>query len=524
MSRYLLEKLSLDEKIGQLFVVGFDGLEINDHVLELVNDYKVGNFILFSRNIDHPKQLFDLNKSLHKLVKNHIGVVPFISVDQEGGMVTRIKTHLTYYPGAMTLCATGDSMNAFLIGRSMGDDLARMGFNLNLAPVLDVNINPNNPVIGVRSYSDQPELVSEFGLQFIKGLQKSVIATGKHFPGHGDTFIDSHLSLPTIHVSQERFKAVELKPFVDAIRGGIKAIMSSHVDFPGITENHLPSTLSKNVLTNLLRNELHFEGLILTDCMEMKAIQNQYSTKEASLMSILAGANQVGISHTLALQIAAMKRVKEAVLSGELPIEVLDERVSRVLKFKNQMKEFDYTLEYESVSEFVDNDSKKEFSRNVVASAVTLVKGNPVVLKDKPLLIAFEPASTSIADESGAKADIVSAVRSLKLGIDAIPLSVNPQEEEMNVICQLISSYKQIIICEYNCNQYPSQTKLIEKALEKVEDVHVFSMRNPYVLFQCNRVKNYVCFYEYTPNSLFALKEYLKGNLTPKGKVPVRYV
>lgn len=523
MNKYRIDQLSLEEKIGQLFIVGFDSLEVDDTIIQLVKQYKIGNFILFTRNIEHPKQLYEFTCGLHKLTQDTFGITPFICIDQEGGMVTRIKSKMAYYPGAMTLCASNDPINAYLTGKHMGEDLERVGINLNLAPVLDVNVNPYNPVIGVRSYSDDPDIVGEYGLHFIQGLQEHVIATGKHFPGHGDTRIDSHLSLPTITVSQERFTSVELKPFVHAINGGLKAIMSSHVIYPGITEDALPSTLSKKCLSGLLRNELHFEGLILTDCMEMKAIQNNFTTKEGALMSILAGANLVGISHTLSLQIAAIERVKEAVLSGELSMEILDERVLRILNHKNNLKDFDFSQPFEMIKESIENEAKKSFSRNVVSSAVTLIKGDLFHKSEHSMLIAFEPGKTSIADETGSPSDIVSAINDQEMGIDAFQLGVNPDDDEIDSILSLSLNYDQIVICEYNSNQYPSQIQLIDRLTQSSKEIHVFSMRNPYVLFLTKNVRNYVCFYEYTPNSLFALIEYLKGNLNPRGKVPVKY-
>lgn len=524
MKKYNLDHLSLDQKIGQLFSIGFDALNLNNHVVSLIEECSIGNFILFTRNIDTPKQLLNLTKSLYKKTKEVIGIPPFICIDQEGGMVTRIKNHLTFYPGEMTVSATNDSHNAYLVGKYMGDDLASFGININLAPVLDVNNNPFNPVIGVRSYSDNPDKVSEYGNQFIAGLQEKIIATGKHFPGHGDTMIDSHLALPTITVSNERFRSVELKPFVSAINAGLKAVMSSHVNFPGITEDDLPTTLSKNCLTGLLRDELKFEGLILTDCMEMKAIQKLYTTKEGVLMSILAGANLVGISHTLELQKAAFYRVKEAVLSGELPMNILNERVQRVLDYKNEMAPFDEFKDYREIQNQVENHQKMKFAQDLVFTAVSLIKGSTFKNKKNAMLIAFEPQVTSIADETSSPSTIVSKVNQLGIGIQAFSLGVNPSNEEMDELLEKTLQYNQILVCEYNSNQYRSQIDLINRLHDYHQEVHVLSMRNPYVLFQTKEIQNYVCFYEYTPNSINALIEYLKGNLIPRGKVPVQYV
>jgi len=208
MAKYDIEKLTLDEKIGQLLMFGFDALELNDHAIDLIKNYKFGNVILFTRNVKSMKQLFDLTKNLQKLALDSIGIPLLISIDQEGGMVTRLKNGGTYFPGAMTLAASADSENAYLSGKYMGRELISLGLNMDLAPVLDVNNNPMNPVIGVRSFSDDPGVVSEYGIKYIKGLQENVIATAKHFPGHGDTNADSHLALPLIDHSKERLEKV----------------------------------------------------------------------------------------------------------------------------------------------------------------------------------------------------------------------------------------------------------------------------------------------------------------------------
>ena len=190
-----LNEMTLKEKLGQLVMIGFDGYEYNDHIRTLVEEYKVANVILFNRNVKDIKQLVKLNKKIYEEILKHTNTIPLISIDQEGGIVTRIMNGATFCPGNMTISATEDSENAYKIGKIMGEELLKLGINFNLAPSLDVNNNPLNPVIGVRSYGDNPEIVSEFGNAYIKGLQEyGVIATAKHFPGGSDSFGDSHLS------------------------------------------------------------------------------------------------------------------------------------------------------------------------------------------------------------------------------------------------------------------------------------------------------------------------------------------
>ena len=330
-----VNEMTLKEKLGQLIIAGFDGYEYDEHLRTLIEDYKVGNIILFTRNIKDIHQLSALNRKIYNEILKNTGNSPLISIDQEGGMVTRIMDGATFCPGNMTLTATNNSDNAYIIGKIMGDELTHLGINMNLAPSLDVNNNPDNPVIGVRSYSDNPKVVSEYGNKFIKGLQeKGVIATAKHFPGHGDTNVDSHLGLPMINHTLEELEKVELVPFRSAIENGVDAIMSAHIVFSEIDKSGLPGTLSKTILTDLLRNKLNFKGLIVSDCMQMKAIDDQYTTERGTVMGSKAGLDIACISHSLDKQVGALRALEEAVETGEIDISIIDEKVKRILHYK----------------------------------------------------------------------------------------------------------------------------------------------------------------------------------------------
>jgi beta-N-acetylhexosaminidase len=521
--KYDINKLSLEEKIGQLFMFGFDATDINDHALKLIKDYKVGNVILFARNVKTPEQVFKLNQNLQKLAYKEIGVPLLISIDQEGGMVSRITNGATFFPGAMTIAATNDVNNAYLSGKYMGLELINLGVNMNYAPVLDVNNNPKNPVIGVRSFSDQPNMVAEYGTAFMEGLQENVIATAKHFPGHGDTTIDSHLALPRVSYGMDRLNEVELVPFRKAIQNGIQAIMSSHIDFPALTEYGLPTTLSKKCMTDFLRGELGFEGLIVTDGMQMKAIQDNYTTVKASLMAIEAGANMVCICHSEELQMKAVEYVKEAVLANRVSIDIINERVARVLKFKENLKDIDLSKSYQSVKDIVENEKTKDFSYQVVRNALTLVKGKPLELKDKALFIGALPIATSIADESDGEHSIIKKIKQELPSLETMTLPIQPTKEEIESIIKQAKKHAQVILCTYNANIFQEQIELINRLTELNIELHVISMRNPYDLHYAKNVENYVCLYEYTPNSLRVLLEYLKKELIPSGIIPIAY-
>jgi beta-N-acetylhexosaminidase len=520
---YDINHLNTIEKVGQLMMFGFDGTVLNDHAIKLIKDYQIGNVILFARNCESPEQLFHLNQNLQKLAMESIGIPLLISIDQEGGMVTRIFNGSTFFPGAMTIAATNRQDFAYEMGDLMGRELDLLGINMNLAPVLDVNNNYKNPVIGVRSYSDDPIKVAEYGLSFMKGLQNHVIATAKHFPGHGDTQIDSHLGLPRINHSVERLEKIELYPFKEAIKANIKAIMSSHIDFPYLTEKGLPVTLSKKCLTSYLRETLGFEGLLISDGMNMKAIETHYGTVEASLMAVEAGINIVCVCHEIEDQIGARNRILKAVLENQLSMELLNERVSRVLKYKSELKPINFNLSYQDVSSIVESDQTKKKSYEIVKKAMTLVKGKPFKQCSGALFIGLLPKATSGADDVDHPYNVNLQIHKHMKNIDTVSMSIDPNEREIEKLITRAQSYDQIIVTTYNSNIYLSQINFVEKLIQLDKDLHVVSFRNPYDLYFLKSIKNYVCLYEYTPNSIKVLIEYLKGDLIPEGRIPVKY-
>lgn len=508
-----LESLTLQEKVGQLLMFGFDGFEINDHARRMICEHKAGNVILFARNVKNRIQLKKLVDDLQALALAHIGVPLFISIDQEGGMVIRIRQDGTHFPGAMTMAAAGDEDTAYDMGRRMGRELAYFGINMDFAPVLDVNDNPLNPVIGVRSFSDDSDKVAVCGSAFAKGLQEHVIATGKHFPGHGDTHLDSHLALPTVTHDLKRLESVEFKPFKFAIDHGIKAIMSSHIVFPAIDPEH-PATLSGKHLTDLLRGRFGFKGLIATDCMQMKAIRNHYSTPEASVMAVRAGANILCVSHDEIYQAGAVKRLFEAVSNGELEASLIDERVALVLAHKRD------TLLDVSMTDDAFNDNKMAAAK-VVRRALTQVKGSRFKAMSKTLMIVIKPLATSIADESDPAFDLMGLSKKRFPGFDALQLPLEPDDAAIWHAVTTAKGYPQVVICSYNANVYQAQLALIRQLTGLSVELHVVAMRNPYDLFFVPEIQHFVCTYEHTPNAITALLDYLDGKLEPEGRLPV---
>ncbi len=521
MNDFDIGALSLKEKIGQLIVFGFDATTINDHALRLIENERVGNVILFARNVASPKQLFYLNKAIQETVLKTVRIPAIICIDQEGGMVTRIKQGATFFPGAMTIAASHDSSNSYRLGRYMGRQLKALGINMDLAPSLDINNNPHNPVIGVRSFGDTPDIVMEYGLAYIRGLQETIIATAKHFPGHGDTSVDSHLELPKVDKPMDELKNMELKPFKAAVDDGIKAIMSSHINFPALTENGFPATLSSACLTGLLRKDWNYQGLIITDCMQMQAIQANYTTKEGALMAIEAGADLVCVSHSEKLQTEATRHIMDAVKTGRLSEDVIDDRLRRVLRHKRNLEQHNPNQTYADVKSVAEDPEAKHFALKVVREAMTQVRGDVPDKEKHTLLIASEPSLTSIADEEAGGTTIIKAVNDSLPEFDTEHVSVKPDEKEMDELDQKAKSYEQVILCTYNANIYENQQALI-RHLNHHDRLHVIAMRNPYDSLFVKDIDHLALLYEYTPNSVRILIEYLNGELKPQGIPPVK--
>lgn len=522
-----LHELTLEEKIGQLFIVGFYGEEFNDDLLNLIKDYKIGNVILFSRNISSVKQLYKLNKDIHTNMEKHLGIMPFITIDQEGGMVTRIFNDATFFPGAMTIGATNID-NAYYVGQKMGEELRALGINFNLAPTLDVNNNPHNPVIGVRSYSSSEKKVANYGIAYIKGLQeKGIIATAKHFPGHGDTNIDSHLGLPIIEHSKERLNRIELYPFKKAINSGLDAIMSAHIIFKAY-DSERPATLSKAVLTGLLKNELGFKGLIVSDCMEMKAIDDTVTAPVGVLEGLLAGLDMVFVSQTPAKQMKAVELVKEAVLSGKFPLYLLDEKVEKILKYKAKsyeiLKDEFFAKPYSEQEKILLDPATKAKALEIVSDSLTLVKGDNVDPSKKTLVLAPDPFASTVIEDEFSKNDrsIYDMIKQENNSL-LIPsrIKIKPVKEEIEKYLELAKEYNQVVLCTYNATINQAQIELTKRLNALGKDFYVISMRNPFDILNFPEVSNYLALYEYTPNSVRVLINYLTGKIKPKGKLPV---
>lgn len=344
-----IEQMSIDEKIGQMVIVGIDGYEMDELSHEMIKQYKVGGFILFKRNIKNAAQTLNLINSLKEInQKNNIPL--FIAVDEEGGSVSRMPDEFLKLPTSRAIGKINSEEFAFQIGSVIGQQIKSLGFNMNFAPVLDIDSNPQNPVIGDRAFGANSEIVSSLGIATMRGLKSNVISAVKHFPGHGDTSVDSHIGLPVVNHDIDRLKSFELVPFAHAIENGADVVMVAHILLPEIDEQN-PATLSKTVITDVLREEMKFSGVVITDDMTMGAIMEKYDIGEAAVKSVLAGADIILVCHDNEKQIKVPKALKQAVADGVISEDLLDEHVYRVLKLKQKYDLKDEKIESVDVKE-----------------------------------------------------------------------------------------------------------------------------------------------------------------------------
>lgn len=356
--------------IGQLIGIGFDGESAPPAVLETIRKGHAGSIVLFRRNIGTPSQVRELTDTLQHSAAR-AGLPPLlIAVDQEGGSVRRLSGEdYIPLPSAMAMAASGDLAAVDRLVYLAGREMAVLGINQNYAPDLDVNVNPRNPVIGVRSFGEDPGEVARFGQHYVRALAKAgILATAKHFPGHGDTSQDSHHTLPRVEHSRDRLEAVELVPFRAAIAAGLPALMTAHIVFPGLEPKGLPATLSPRILGDLVRGELGFHGLVVTDSMEMQAIDEGYGAVRGAQMAIAAGADQVLLPHQPAEQAAAYMALKVASSAGAIPPARIRAALARMRQIKGALE-----LNVPRVLTDEDRQEARVLAREIWRKAVAVV-------------------------------------------------------------------------------------------------------------------------------------------------------
>ncbi len=363
---------TVDALLGQLFITGLEGLELDGDFEAHHSRCPCGGFIVFGRNVRNAAQVRGLTAALSRLASRHGSAwgPPLIAVDQEGGMLSPLREIVTSLPGSMGLAATGDPEAARDAGFVTGQDLLSLGVNVNLAPVLDLAADPLNPAVGTRSFGDDPHSVARFGVAYASGLlDAGVLFVAKHFPGHGSVSEDSHTSLPECDASRADLVARDVVPFIETAKLPFAAMMVAHIRFRDLDPVR-PASLSRAVVTGLLRGDLGFDGVVLTDCLEMGGVRQVGSVPEAAVMAIEAGCDIVLVSHTRETQEAAFEAVRDAVLSGRISIERVERSVGRIRAWKDGLAARERARPRRAATRALSLDDLGE-------RVITLVEGDP---------------------------------------------------------------------------------------------------------------------------------------------------
>jgi len=506
-------ELTLRQKIGQLVMCSLDGREIDENAAILLHDYCAGNIIQFGNNVSGFADAKAFNTLLDQEIrKNCAGIPPLISVDHEGGRVMRFASDFTWFPSQLALGAIDDEALTEAVGCAMGRELRAAGFSLNLAPTVDV-IRPEHPdVLNVRSYGDIPERSAIHGAAQARGMEKGgVMACLKHFPGCGNATEDSHYFLPTVDDSREALEGCDLVPYKGILpQKANGAIMTTHILFPALETEDLPATMSPAILTGLLRNKLGFDGVIITDGIHMKAIADHYGVEQGCIQAIKAGADLIclgsGGSGYQESQRSCLEALYQAALSGELPMERIDDAVSRILAAKQRFCA-------DVPNELPNFEAHAKLNAEVCRRAATI-------------LAPFD------GDLQGRVLCVAAPVRELAFGLTHADPRVRTfaemAGEELNAPwvmldgSELPGDYDTLLIGVQAFKEDGPEIPLAQKALASGKKVAFVFTGGPYNAHLLPKGCGAVCVYARTPQTVRAALDVLDGKADAPGKLPVQ--
>ncbi|KZT55252.1 glycoside hydrolase family 3 protein [Calocera cornea HHB12733] len=546
----------IKREIGQHFVVGFHGFKPSEDIKTLISDYYLGNIILMKRNIKDVEQVCNLVRELQALAKASRQELPMmIGIDQENGLVSAFSSPKagTQFPGAMATAATGSTQLAEEVAYATGQELTYAGINWSYSPVADINSDPLNPVIGVRSFSDNPATVSAFARAVSRGLASAGVAPSpKHFAGHGDTHVDSHLALPVIEKDLKALQEVELVPFQDLIKEGVASIMTGHMALPKVTGNDTPCSLSRRLTKELLRDQLKYEGVIVTDCLEMEAVAEKYGSEDGAVRSLEAGADIAMICHTFSRHKGAIEATYEAIHTGRLSLSELKESGQRIRAMKKQFAgSWEGALAGALVEPWTEMKKRHaELSKKAYAASTALIRDAGRLLpldKSAPLLLftpqtekinlAVDDSSTpegALIDKNGKRRNTAgpsylsfakylegkTQTQHVVYGLD------QPIDSQLDSIMPLAPGTS-VIFCTRNADRSPWQIEQLRSLFAALGTasprIVVLATCAPYDLLGVIGFEDitYMATFEFTVPALETAARVLFGELKAVGKVPV---
>lgn len=533
---YTMNHMSVEEKVGQLFVTYAYGESATtqdpadasrnqaaygvDNAAGLIDKYHLGGMIYFtwSDNLANPKQIAKLSNGIQRAATDQPAGTPLlVSTDQEQGIVTRVGPPATQFPGNMALGAGRSTDDTRTAAKITGRELAAMGINQDFAPVADVNVNPENPVIGVRSFAAQPGLAADMTGAAVQGFQDAgTVATAKHFPGHGDTNVDSHTGLPVIDHTREEWQNLDLPPFRTAIDQGIGAIMTAHLVMPALDPSGDPATLSKPIMTGILREELGYDGVVITDSLSMAAVREQYGDAQVPVRALQAGVDMLLMPPDLDL---AYNSVLDAVRSGEVSKRRLNEAVYRILRLKYQRGLFDDPyVDPGKVDERVGTPESYETAQRITDRTVTLVKNDDDVLPLQPgdaedVLVTGWGAGTTdtLADEIAQRGP----------STQAYTTGSSPGDEEIATAVDEARQHDLTVVTTSAAWNDSGQQELVRALVDTGERVVVIAVRDAYDIAHFTEASTYLATYSWQDVSLESAARVLFGEVSPTGTLPV---
>ncbi|MEV7252151.1 glycoside hydrolase family 3 protein [Streptomyces cyaneofuscatus] len=544
--RRIIAGMSLEEKVGQLFVMRVYGHSATDPdqadidanlkeigvrtAAELVSTYHVGGIIYFSwaHNTRDPHQIAALSNGIQQAALGERSRVPLlISTDQEHGIVCRVGEPATLLPGAMALGAGGSRSDTRRAAWIAGAELAALGINQNYAPDADVNVNPANPVIGVRSFGSDPQAVAELVAAQVKGYQGAgVAATAKHFPGHGDTSTDSHTGLPVIEHTRQEWEELDAPPFRAAIRARIDSIMTAHIVVPALDPSEDPATLSRPILTGILREELGYDGVVVTDSLGMEGVRTKYGDDRVPVLALLAGVDQLLNPPNLSV---AWNAVLEAVRGGEISEARVEESVLRILRLKSKLGLFrDPFVSGRGVDRTV-GIRKHLLDADRIAERTTTLLADPGALLPlsrrthrRLLVVGADPASPS-GTTGPPTTTLAGAFIELGFAATALSTGTAPNQAKIAEAVAAAQGRDAVVVSTYNITAGSTQRALVDALVATGVPVVAVAIRNPYDAAHLTGrgVAAVLASYSWTDVELRAAARVIAGRAHPEGRLPV---
>ena len=497
--------------IGQMFMVGFHGHTAPDYLLDWLRAGRVGGVILFARNIDTPQQVADLTRTLHEAAAYPL----LISIDQEGGTVARLRKGFSESPGALALAGSQGDPSAATQGASavLGREMAALGINWTYAPVVDITHNTANPTVGTRSFGTDPETVGELAAAAVRGFQGAgVAACAKHFPGLGDTAVDTHLALPTLDTPTDQLRTVDLVPYRTALGADVASIMTTHTIYTDLDPDH-PATLSDVVIPRLLRGELSYDGVVTTDCMEMKAIDDNYGVLNSVTRAAHASVDIILFSHTPEKQEAAYEALVKYVEVGALDWNVIGEANRRIAAMKARFPV--QTPNPTKVYTTANQETVKQLARNTI----TLVRDAGALPLSGPVrLVEFTPFVDSEVQENADDSTLAHALKAVSPDLTVQLLPAVPGAADIAALPEQIA--ETLVIATRNAHRIPSQAEAVAALTEHAAPVVLVALRNPYDAHLLDGCTVLVSGGDSRP-SLTAVADALMGAFTPQGRIEV---